>query len=78
MKIRYEKELPKNYRTVKKIKTDYLFYKKIVDKASDSILCLDKNGKYLYVNHAYLTLLNREEDSIVGKKISDIYSARQG
>lgn len=55
------------------MKINSSFYKVIVDKSSDPIFCFDKTGKYLYVNHAYTTLLKKQKSEIIGKSIWDIF-----
>lgn len=59
------------------IKTNNLFYKNLVEKSSDPISCLDADGNYLYLNHAYGDLLKRDRVEIVGKNIKEIYSSRE-
>ncbi|WP_051280400.1 diguanylate cyclase [Anaerovorax odorimutans] len=74
MIISFEKKLDKVYYNKKKIKSKFLFYKSLVDKSCDSILCLDRTGEYIYVNHVYANLLNKKRTNIIGKNLYDLYS----
>jgi PAS domain S-box/diguanylate cyclase (GGDEF) domain len=54
-----------------------MFYKFLVDNSSDPIYCCDRNGKYLYVNHAFSSPFNKQPIDIIGNNILDLFSGEE-
>lgn len=51
---------------------ELLLHRIILDNSSDPIFCMDRTGKYLYMNHAFGALLQKQPGDIIGKRILDI------
>lgn len=50
----------------------------VLENASDAIVCLDREWRYTYVNHAAELLLRRKRDDLLGKVHWEEYSALVG
>jgi PAS domain S-box-containing protein len=57
---------------------ELLLHRIILDNSSDPIFCIDRTGKYLYINHAFGALLQKQPDDIIGKRMLDIFPGKEG
>jgi diguanylate cyclase (GGDEF)-like protein/PAS domain S-box-containing protein len=52
-------------------------YRLLLDEASDPIFMFAPDGTYLYVNQAFATGVIRTQESIIGKRIWDVFSQEE-
>jgi PAS domain S-box-containing protein len=61
----------------KKAESDLRIYSQIVSTSTDFVTLIDRNYVYQVVNRAYLNLLDKSRDEIVGHTIAEVLGAEQ-
>lgn len=49
----------------------------VLDESTDPIFCIQEDGTYRYLNHAFSSAFGRQPEELIGKRIYDVFSLEE-